>query len=94
MINVACIQPQVLQNREKCYFEVEILLKKLIENSQKLDIICLPERWVPFELNLSNNFGKLLSLNTGSLPFREALNHISTFNLSAKSFINFKSSFY
>jgi len=56
MINVACIQPEVLQNREKCYFEVETLLKKLIQNRQKLDIVCLPERWVPFELNFSNNF--------------------------------------
>ncbi|MFW9952308.1 MAG: carbon-nitrogen hydrolase family protein [Candidatus Thorarchaeota archaeon] len=49
MIRVACIQPQILNNIEKSYEEVEHLLKLLLEESKTCDLICLPERWVPLE---------------------------------------------
>lgn len=55
-INVGCIQPEVFHSRRSCYFEVERLLKILIETYQNLDIICLPERWVPFNKNFPDNF--------------------------------------
>jgi len=56
MINVACIQPEVHQSRRKYYLEVKNLLKALIKTHQNLDILCLPERWVPFNERISDNF--------------------------------------
>ncbi len=55
-MRIACIQPEVFQERDKCYFEVEEILKKLIKEFDNCDIVCLPERWV----NLTN--GKELNL--------------------------------
>jgi predicted amidohydrolase len=48
MLNVACIQPEILQNRKKCYREIENLLKRLLKDNSNCEIVCLPERWVPF----------------------------------------------
>ena len=47
-MKIACIQPQIYQDRSQCYLEIENILKKLLEKHNKTDIICLPERWVPF----------------------------------------------
>ncbi len=55
-MRVACIQPQIFQERTRCYFEIEQILKKLLEKHNKCDIICLPERWVPFFSNSIKNF--------------------------------------
>jgi nitrilase len=54
-MKVACIQPQIFQNRNQCYQEIEKILKRLIEKHTKNQIICLPERWVPFSKNLIKN---------------------------------------
>jgi predicted amidohydrolase len=45
---VACIQPQIFQDRKNCYSQVESLFKELFEKYEKCDIVCLPERWVPY----------------------------------------------
>lgn len=45
---VACLQPQIFQDRNKCYRETEYLLKDLVENNNNCEIVCLPERWVPY----------------------------------------------
>lgn len=47
-MRVACIQPQIFQDRKKCYLQIETLLKGLLEKNPKCDIVCLPERWVPY----------------------------------------------
>ncbi len=52
-MKIACIQPQILQERSQCYLEIEKTLKKLIEKHNKTEIICLPEKWVPFSKNLN-----------------------------------------
>ncbi|MFX0080179.1 MAG: carbon-nitrogen hydrolase family protein [Candidatus Hodarchaeota archaeon] len=57
-MRVACIQPQIFQERNKCYLEIEILLKRLLEKSHKYDIVCLPERWVPYFKNPVKNIQK------------------------------------
>jgi len=57
-MRIACIQPEVFQERDKCYIEVEEILKKLIKEFKNCDIVCLPERWV----NLTN--GKELNLQS------------------------------
>ncbi|MFW9972457.1 MAG: carbon-nitrogen hydrolase family protein [Candidatus Odinarchaeota archaeon] len=57
-MRVACIQPELFKNRKKCYNEIEKLLKELLEISKNLDIICLPERWVPFFTDATQNFQK------------------------------------
>lgn len=55
-MRVACIQPELFENREKCYKEIENILKKLLETHKNCEIICLPERWVPYFRDLNQNF--------------------------------------
>ncbi|MFX0104590.1 MAG: carbon-nitrogen hydrolase family protein, partial [Candidatus Hodarchaeota archaeon] len=55
-MRVACIQPQILQGRAKCYLEIEQILKNLLNKHNNCEIICLPERWVPFYNDSSQNF--------------------------------------
>ena len=55
-MRVACIQPKVHQVRTRCYFEIENILKNLIEKHNDCEIICLPEKWVPFSKGYSQNF--------------------------------------
>ncbi|MFX1308307.1 MAG: carbon-nitrogen hydrolase family protein [Promethearchaeota archaeon] len=47
-MRVACIQPELFEHRKQCYHEIERILKELLEVHNNCDIICLPERWVPF----------------------------------------------
>ena len=47
-MRVACIQPELFKQRKECYFEIERILKELLEVHKNCEIICLPERWVPF----------------------------------------------
>lgn len=47
-MKAACIQPQIFQDRKRCYLEIEKILKRLLEEHSNCEIICLPERWVPF----------------------------------------------
>ncbi|MHA2392470.1 MAG: carbon-nitrogen hydrolase family protein [Promethearchaeota archaeon] len=54
-MKAACIQPQILQDRTHCYNEVEKILQKLLEKHNNCEIVCLPERWVPFFTDLSKN---------------------------------------
>ena len=54
-MKVACIQPQIFQDRSQCYSEIEKILKHLMEKHTKNEIICLPERWVPFSKKFSEN---------------------------------------
>ena len=55
-MNIACIQPQIFENRTKCYNEIERILKELLKEHNNCDIICLPERWVPFFRDSAQNF--------------------------------------
>ncbi|MFX0022540.1 MAG: carbon-nitrogen hydrolase family protein [Candidatus Hermodarchaeota archaeon] len=55
-MRVACIQPELFENRIKCYIEIEKILKELLETHQDCEIICLPERWVPYFKNSDQNF--------------------------------------
>ncbi len=52
---IACIQPEIFQNRPKCYTEIEQLSKKLLNEVENCKLICLPERWVPFLEDLPKN---------------------------------------
>ncbi|MHA1845955.1 MAG: carbon-nitrogen hydrolase family protein [Promethearchaeota archaeon] len=56
MINVACIQPKINSDRDKCYSEIEYLLERLLKEFNSCEIACLPERWVPFQPEFSENF--------------------------------------
>ncbi len=57
-MKIACIQPEVHQNRNKCYSEIKSLVKDLLQEVDKCDIICLPERWVPLSKDMTQNFQK------------------------------------
>ena len=57
-MKIACIQPKIHQNLHNCYSEIEHLLKRLIEKFTKIDIACLPERWIPFLNDISQNIQK------------------------------------
>ena len=54
-MRVACIQPEIFKNRMKCYTEIEQILKDLLEQRGKCDIICLPERWAPLSRDPTKN---------------------------------------
>ena len=58
MLNVACIQPEIYPNKQKCYLEIEKLLSKLLEEHSNCEIVCLPERWVPYSKDIALNFQK------------------------------------
>lgn len=55
-MKVACIQPQLFENRILCYKEIERILKELLVIHKNCDIICLPERWVPFYRDPIQNY--------------------------------------
>ncbi|MFX1392758.1 MAG: carbon-nitrogen hydrolase family protein [Promethearchaeota archaeon] len=57
-MKIACIQPKIHQNIHNCYSEIQYLLNKLIEKATKIDIVCLPERWIPFLNDISLNIQK------------------------------------
>jgi predicted amidohydrolase len=58
MLNVASIQPEIFQSKNKCYLEIENLLKKLLETHSNCEIVCLPERWIPYSREKSLNIQK------------------------------------
>lgn len=58
MLNVACIQPKIFQSRKKCYREIEELLKRLLEDNSNCEMVCLPERWVPYAREKALNIQK------------------------------------
>jgi len=55
-MKVACIQPKIFESRTKCYNEIELILRELLEEHKICDVICLPERWVPFFRDFTQNF--------------------------------------
>jgi predicted amidohydrolase len=57
-MNIACIQPRIEDKPEKCYSEIEELVRTLLETFHDCKILCLPERWVPFFDDLPQNLQK------------------------------------
>ena len=57
-MKIACIQPELMLKREKCYSEIERLMKALFKTHDQCDIACLPERWIPFSEDIPQNFQK------------------------------------
>jgi len=57
-MKVACIQPELLPSKEKCYLEIERIIKNLLETHDQCEIACLPERWVPILKDIPQNFQK------------------------------------
>jgi len=57
-MKVACIQPELLREREKCYSEIERLMKNVLNQHDQCEIACLPERWIPFSEDIPGNFQK------------------------------------
>ena len=57
-MKVACIQPELFLVREKCYSEIEQLMKELLKKQEECKIACLPERWVPLLEDIPLNFQK------------------------------------
>jgi len=62
MVRIACVQPEVFQENNKCYSEIKGILNDLFSKYDFCDIICLPERWVPLtnekKLNIQKERGK------------------------------------
>jgi len=54
-MKVACIQPEIKETRIECHDLIENLIHKLIKQYPLCEIICLPERWLPFSSNMSEN---------------------------------------
>ena len=55
-MQVACIQPKINQDRIECYKTVDKILNDLIKKENNCELVCLPERWVPFHKNINQNF--------------------------------------
>lgn len=53
MLKISCLQPEVMQNRNECYKKIEDILKIIVKNHKDCDLICLPEKWLPFSKNIS-----------------------------------------
>ena len=54
-MKVACIQPKICKDVNKSYSHIEEILKKLLKKFEDCQIACLPERWVPFLPDMSQN---------------------------------------
>lgn len=57
-MKIACLQPNLLKNRMKCYKHIHNLIDSLFNRYNKCDLICLPERWIPFFDNKGEDFQK------------------------------------
>ncbi|TXT61877.1 MAG: Formamidase [Promethearchaeota archaeon] len=57
-MQIACLQPRILDDRSKCYSHIKELMNGLISNHPYLDFVILPERWVPFNSQMEKNFQK------------------------------------
>ena len=57
-MKVACIQPKIYEELNKCYSQIENLLKDLLNEFEGCEIVCLPERWVPFLEDVPQNIQK------------------------------------
>jgi len=61
-VRIACVQPEVFQENNKCYLLIEDIIKDIFSNHDSCDIICLPERWVPLtrekKVNVQKERGK------------------------------------
>jgi predicted amidohydrolase len=57
-MRVACIQPQIFQERSQCYIEIERILENLQDNHRDCEIVCLPEKWTPYNTDINKNFQK------------------------------------
>ncbi|UCC18639.1 MAG: carbon-nitrogen hydrolase family protein [Promethearchaeota archaeon] len=55
-MRVACIQPELFEQRKDCYYEIERILNEILEIHNNCEVICLPERWVPFFRDPTKNF--------------------------------------
>jgi len=62
MVRIACVQPEVFQENNKCYSEITDILNDLFSKYDSCDIVCLPERWVPLtnekKINVQKERGK------------------------------------
>ncbi|MEJ2249910.1 MAG: carbon-nitrogen hydrolase family protein [Candidatus Lokiarchaeota archaeon] len=57
-MKVACIQSEIFKTREECYTNIENLIRNLMNGNKGVDIVCLPERWLPFFTELNKNIQK------------------------------------
>ncbi|MHA2007395.1 MAG: carbon-nitrogen hydrolase family protein [Promethearchaeota archaeon] len=57
-MRVACIQPQIFEDRAQCYQEIERILNLLLKKHNNCEVVCLPERWVPFSIGQLGNIQK------------------------------------
>ncbi|MFX1568095.1 MAG: carbon-nitrogen hydrolase family protein [Promethearchaeota archaeon] len=64
-MRVACIQPKIFNTRKNCYNEIEQILRKLLDKHNKCEIVCLPERWVPYNRDFTQNIQKLRGTDYG-----------------------------
>ncbi len=55
-MKVACIQPKLNNSIKRSYEEIENLLKLLFKEFDDCELVCLPERWIPFFNQFYKNF--------------------------------------
>jgi predicted amidohydrolase len=58
MVRIACVQPEIFPTDNKCFSEIEEILKDIFIKYDNCDIICLPERWVSLRNKRKDNFQK------------------------------------
>lgn len=55
-MKISCLQPRILENKTKCYNQIKELIRNLKNEHSEIDFVVLPERWIPFDPNIENNF--------------------------------------
>ncbi|MFO7796510.1 MAG: carbon-nitrogen hydrolase family protein [Promethearchaeati archaeon] len=55
-MKIACVQSRILENKTLCHDHITELIKNLINVYPNIDIICLPERWIPLNPKIERNF--------------------------------------
>lgn len=57
-MRVACIQPKIMADKEKCYTEIRSIFEAYFEKCELCDIACLPERWTPLFSEIKKNINE------------------------------------
>lgn len=55
MLKITLIQSQMFEDEDKCFREVENLIKNIPDGDKDSDLYCLPERWIKIKQNLEGN---------------------------------------
>jgi len=54
-LRLILIQPEMFENDEECFFEIQNLINSIPSIEENCDLVCLPERWIKMNPKLEKN---------------------------------------